>query len=100
MAKQSMLQKELKRQKLITKYKKKRIDLLLKFKNSKIMSERDFLSIKIQKLPKNSSPTRLRNRCWKTGKSRGYFRFFGLCRNSIRELSLQCYLPGIIKSSW
>ena len=55
---------------------------------------------KLQKLPRNSSPLRLRNRCWKTGKPRGYSRFFGLCRNAIRELAHDCFLPGVTKSSW
>jgi small subunit ribosomal protein S14 len=100
MAKKSMLQREINRQKLITKYRLKRLELLLKFKKAITFEEKKLISFKIQKLPKNSSSTRLRNRCWKTGKPRGYYRFFGLCRNAIRELSLQCYLPGVIKSSW
>jgi small subunit ribosomal protein S14 len=100
MAKKSMLQREFKRQKLIIKYKIKRQDLLSKFRKSKTHEEKKAISFLIQKLPKNSCLNRLRNRCWKTGKPRGYSRFFGLCRNAIRELSLQCYLPGTIKSSW
>ncbi|MFS8823539.1 30S ribosomal protein S14, partial [Synechococcus sp. W60.2] len=47
-----------------------------------------------------SSPTRLRNRCWKTGRPRGYFRDFGLCRNSLREMAHRGLLPGVVKSSW
>jgi small subunit ribosomal protein S14 len=54
----------------------------------------------IQKMPRNSSSVRIRNRCWKTGKPRGFLRFFGLCRNVTRELALDCFLPGVIKSSW
>jgi small subunit ribosomal protein S14 len=58
------------------------------------------LNEKLQKLPRNSSRIRLRNRCWKTGRPRGYFRFFGLCRNALRELANDCFLPGITKASW
>jgi small subunit ribosomal protein S14 len=79
MAKKSMLEREKKRKKLVVKYS---------------------ISKKLQQLPKNSSPNRLRNRCWKTGRPRGYFRFFGLCRNALRELAHDCLLPGITKSSW
>lgn len=100
MAKKSMLQRELKREKLIIKYKLKREDLLFKFKKATTLEEKKKISFLIQKLPKNSCSNRLRNRCWKTGKPRGYYRFFGLCRNALRELALQCYLPGTIKSSW
>ena len=55
---------------------------------------------KLQKLPRNSAPTRVRNRCWKTGRPHGYFRFFGLCRNAVRELAHDCVLPGVTKASW
>ena len=100
MAKKSMLEREKKRQKLVKKYFKKRKELKKKIKLVSSFSEKLQISELFQKLPKNSSPNRLRNRCWKTGKPRGYFRFFGLCRNALRELALDCYLPGVIKSSW
>jgi small subunit ribosomal protein S14 len=51
-------------------------------------------------LPPNSLPIRLRNRCWKTGRSRGVYRDFGLSRHVIREMAHQCLLPGLIKASW
>ena len=51
-------------------------------------------------MPPNSLPVRLRNRCWKTGRSRGVYRDFGLSRHVIREMAHQCLLPGLIKASW
>jgi small subunit ribosomal protein S14 len=95
-----MLQRELKRKKLVKKYSLKRLELISKIKQSKSLEEKFILSEKIQKLPRNSSVIRLRNRCWKTGRPRGYFRFFGLCRNVLRELAHNCYLPGVTKASW
>lgn len=100
MAKKSMLQRELKRQNLVKKYLEKRKILLKELKSTTSLEEIFILNEKLQKLPKNSSPIRLRNRCWKTGKPRGYSRFFGLCRNALRELALDCFLPGVTKASW
>lgn len=100
MPKKSILQRELKRKKLIVKYFLKRKSYLKKVKDLSSFNEMLNFSFKLQKLPKNSIQTRFKNRCWKTGKSRGFFRFFGLCRNVVRELANDCFLPGIIKSSW
>lgn len=100
MAKQNMLQREVKRKKLVKKYSEKRKELLSKLKTQNSLSTIFEINERIQKLPRNSSPVRLRNRCWKTGKPRGYTRFFGLCRNAIRELAHDCFLPGVTKSSW
>jgi small subunit ribosomal protein S14 len=100
MAKKSMLERELKRKKLVTKYSKKRTILLNELKKTTSLEEIFELNEKIQKLPRNSSNIRIRNRCWKTGRPRGYFRYFGLCRNAIRELSHECILPGVTKASW
>ena len=55
---------------------------------------------KIQRLPRNSSKIRIRNRCWKTGRPRGFYRDFGLSRHVVREMAHQCLLPGVTKSSW
>ena len=55
---------------------------------------------KIQSLPRNSAPTRVRNRCWATGKPRGVYRDFGLCRNQLRLRAHNGELPGVVKSSW
>jgi len=100
MAKKSMLEREKKRKKLIAKYSLKRKELLNLLKNAKSLEEKFSISENLQKLPKNSSQTRLRNRCWKTGRPRGYFRLFGLCRNAVREMAHQGLLPGVTKSSW
>ncbi len=95
-----MLEREVKRNKLVKKYSEKRKNLVNKLKEENSLEEIFAINEKLQKLPRNSSPVRLRNRCWKTGKPRGYSRFFGLCRNAIRELAHDCFLPGVTKSSW
>jgi len=100
MAKKSMLEREKKRNKLVTKYSQKRVELLNQLKSTTSLEEIFEVNEKIQKLPRNSSRIRLRNRCWKTGRPRGYFRFFGLCRNALRELAHDCFLPGVTKASW
>jgi len=100
MAKKSMLEREKKRNKLVTKYSEKRKELLNQLKSTTSLEEIFEINAKIQKLPRNSSRIRLRNRCWKTGRPRGYFRFFGLCRNALRELAHDCFLPGVTKASW
>lgn len=100
MAKKSMLQREYKRKTLVTKYAAKRALLLTQLKTTTSLEERFSIQEKLQKLPRNSAPNRIRNRCWKTGRPRGYFRFFGLCRNAVRELAHDCFLPGVTKASW
>ncbi len=100
MAKKSMLEREIKRKNLVNKYFKKRNLLKQSIKSALTFEEKIEISRKLQKLPKDSSRTRLRNRCWKTGKPRGYFRFFGVCRNVLREMAHDCLLPGVIKASW
>jgi small subunit ribosomal protein S14 len=100
MAKKSMLEREKKRKKLVTKYIQKREIILKELKKAESLEEIFELSKKLQKLPRNSAPIRGRNRCWKTGRPRGFFRYFGLCRNALRELSHDCFLPGVIKASW
>jgi small subunit ribosomal protein S14 len=100
MAKQSMLERELKRKKLVIRYSKIRQEILSQLKKAKSLDEIFTLNEKLQKLPRNSSSIRVRNRCWKTGRPRGYFRYFGLCRNVVREFAHDCFLPGITKASW
>ncbi len=100
MAKTSMIARENKRKHLVKKYNQKRKNLLLEYEKAESFEKKLIISEKLQKLPKNSSPQRLRNRCWKTGKPRGYFRFFGVCRNVVREMSHEGIFPGIIKASW
>jgi small subunit ribosomal protein S14 len=100
MAKKSMLEREIKRKKLVKKYSEKRQIFLKQLKTVKSLEDIFEINEKLQKLPRNSSRIRLRNRCWKTGKPRGFFRFFGLCRNALRELANDCYLAGVTKASW
>ena len=100
MAKKSMIEREKKRIKLQKKYALKRMILVTKYKNEKSFKLKLELHSKLQKLPRNSAKTRIRNRCWKTGRPRGVFRDFGLSRHVIREMAHQCLLPGVTKSSW
>lgn len=100
MAKKSMLEREIKRKKLVKKYSIVRKSLLDQLKNTSVLEEKFFLNEKLQKLPRNSSSIRTRNRCWKTGRPRGFYRFFGLCRNAFREFAHDCFLPGVTKASW
>jgi len=89
MAKESMKAREVKRAKLIAKYAEKR---------AKLKEEGDYVGL--QKLPRNSSPNRLRNRCMLTGRPRGYMRQFGLSRITFREMASNGLIPGIRKASW
>lgn len=100
MAKQSMLQRELKRERLVKKYADKRNLIRSELKKSEGLTEILSLQEKLQRLPANSAPIRLRNRCWKTGRSRGFYRDFGLSRHVLREMAHSCLLPGVTKSSW
>ena len=100
MAKKSMIEREKKRIKLHKKYAFKRSSLLQKYQNEESFNSKLELHSKLQKLPRNSAKTRIRNRCWKTGRPRGYFRDFGVSRNVLREMAHQCLLPGVTKSSW
>lgn len=95
-----MIEREKKRQKLVEKYAAKREELLQQFDEATTQQEKVAIHRKIQQLPRNSSPTRVRNRCWMTGRSRGYYRDFGLSRHVIREMAHQGLLPGVVKSSW
>ena len=100
MAKKAMIEREKKRIKLYKKYALKRAHLLKLYQNEEKFNLKLELHSKLQKLPRNSSKTRIRNRCWKTGRPRGIFRDFGLSRHVLREMAHQCLLPGITKSSW
>jgi len=100
MAKKSMIEREKKRIKLHNKYALKRANLLKKYQDADSFTMKLEIHSKIQKLPRNSAKNRIRNRCWKTGRPRGVFRDFGLSRHVFREMSHQCLLPGVTKSSW
>jgi small subunit ribosomal protein S14 len=100
MAKKNMIEKEKKRNALVLKYSEKRKTLKESLSKANSYEEKLELNAKIQKLPRNAFPTRLRNRCWVTGRSRGYYRSFGVSRHVLREMAHACLLPGITKSSW
>ena len=100
MAKVSMIQRERKREKLVAKYAAKRQAIKEQIAKAGSQQEKMELHRKLQQLPRNSAPTRLRNRCWVTGRSRGYFRDFGLSRHVLREMAHEGLLPGVTKSSW
>nr|QUS63657.1 ribosomal protein S14 [Haslea silbo]QUS63861.1 ribosomal protein S14 [Haslea silbo] len=100
MAKKSMIEREKKRIKLHNKYSLKRSHLLKAYQLEQNFTVKLELHSKLQKLPRNSAKTRIRNRCWKTGRPRGFFRDFGVSRNVLREMAHQGLLPGVTKSSW
>jgi small subunit ribosomal protein S14 len=100
MAKKSMIEREKKRIRLTKKYALKRASLLKTYQAEENFNVKMELHSKLQQLPRNSSKTRIRNRCWKTGRPRGVFRDFGLSRHVFREMAHQCLLPGVTKSSW
>jgi small subunit ribosomal protein S14 len=100
MAKKSMIEREKKRIKLNDKYHLKRNNLLKQYHETEDFKLRLEIHSKIQKLPRNSAKIRIRNRCWKTGRPRGYFRDFGISRHVLREMAHNCLLPGLTKSSW
>jgi small subunit ribosomal protein S14 len=100
MVKKSILVRELKRKKIVKKFFLKRKEILKNFSKSKTYEEKLLIHNQLQKLPRNSSKVRLRNRCWRTGRGRGFFRDFGLSRNMLREMGHEGLLPGLTKSSW
>jgi len=101
MAKLAVKLREKKRRDAVARFKAKRAALLEVIHDSKASDEdRDAARLKLQKLPRNASPTRLRNRCALTGRPRGVYRKFGLARNKLRELALRGEVPGVIKASW
>ena len=100
MAKKSMVEREKKRSRLIEKYAAKRAELKAQYEAAESPVEKMDLHRQIQRLPRSSSKTRHRNRCWLTGRPRSYYRDFGLCRNALRDMAHQGLLPGVVKSSW
>ena len=101
MAKTALIQRELKRDKLASKYAKKYEELKAIANDAKKSDEeRAAARLALQKLPRNANPTRQRNRCGVTGRPRGTFRQFGLARNKIREMAFTGDIPGITKASW
>lgn len=100
MAKKGMIEREKKRAHLVAKYAEKRAELKERFRKATSAAEKLEIHRQIQRLPRDSSPTRKRNRCMVTGRPRGYYRDFGLSRNVLREWAHEGLLPGVVKSSW
>ena len=101
MAKTALIQRELKRDKLVAQFAKKYEELKTIANDAKKSDdERMAARLALQKLPRNANPTRQRQRCELTGRPRGTFRQFGLARHKIRELAFEGSIPGITKASW
>ena len=101
MAKKAMIEREKKRQKLVAKYAAKRAALKEIINDeSKPMEERFRASLKLAELPRNSSATRLHNRCQLTGRPHAYYRKLKVSRIALRELGSNGQAPGLVKSSW
>jgi small subunit ribosomal protein S14 len=95
-----MIQREKKRERLIVKNNAKRELLKKELATVDSFQERLTLYKKMEKLPRNSAPSRHRNRCWVTGRSRGFYKDFGLSRHVLREMAHDGLIPGLTKSSW
>ena len=101
MAKKSMIQRDLKRKKLIKRFAVKRAELKQIIRDLNTGDEERAAAVsKLSSLPRDSSPSRYRNRCAITGRSRGVYRKFGLGRNKLREAAMRGEIPGLTKSSW
>jgi small subunit ribosomal protein S14 len=101
MAKQSSVNKNNRRKKLVAQFAGKRKRLREIANDLKRPAEERFAArLKLAQLPRNSAATRVRNRCEVTGRARGYYRKLKLCRNQLRELASQGLIPGMVKSSW
>ena len=101
MAKKSMINREAKREKTVAKYAALRAQLKATISSVTTSDEDRWAALlKLQSLPRDASPVRLRNRCGLTGRPHGYFRKFGLGRNKLREAVMQGDVPGVVKASW
>jgi small subunit ribosomal protein S14 len=101
MAKLAVVNRDKKRRKTVAKFAVRRAALLAIVNDSKRSDEdRQEAREKLQQMPRNASPVRLRNRCRLTGRPRGVFRKFGLARNKLREIAMRGEIPGLIKASW
>ena len=101
MAKTSMINREVKRARLVTRYAGKRSKLRTMIKDMSLPEEeRREARIKLNKMPRDSSPSRKRNRCKLTGRPHGFYRKFGLGRNKLREAAMRGDIPGLVKASW
>jgi small subunit ribosomal protein S14 len=101
MAKKSMIAREERRKKLTLKFDAKRKSLreIIRDPNA-TFEQKEAAHLDLQKLPRDSSATRIRNRCGLTGRPHGYYRKFGLSRNKLREATMRGDVPGVVKASW
>jgi len=95
-----MIERELKRERLIFKYSEKRELIKQKLKSTLLYKDKLKTLKELQNLPRNSAPSRHRNRCWMTGRSRAFYNDFGLSRHVLREMAHEGNIPGLMKSSW
>lgn len=101
MAKMSMINRDVKRAKIVKKFAAKRTDLKAKLRDPNVgHEEKAELRRQFQSLPRDASPCRIRNRCRLSGRSRGVYRKFGLARNKLREAAMRGDVPGLVKASW
>ncbi|HTN94469.1 MAG TPA: 30S ribosomal protein S14 [Gallionella sp.] len=101
MAKMAVINREQKRRAMVAKFAEKRAVLIATIQNAKLgEEERAAARLKLQGLPRDSSPVRLRNRCALTGRPRGTFKKFGLGRIKLREFAMRGEIPGVVKASW
>ena len=101
MAKQAMINREVRRSKLVKKFAEKRNELKAVIGDQNSSQEEKALAfLKLQKMPRDSSPVRGRNRCRLTGRPHGFYRKFGLARNELRRLAMEGHVPGLVKASW
>ena len=101
MGKQAMINREIKRAKLVKKFAEKRSALKSVIEDQGSSQEEKAVAfVKLQKMPRDSSPVRGRNRCRLTGRPHGYYRKFGLARNELRRLAMEGHVPGLVKASW
>lgn len=101
MAKTSVMNRDQKRREIVKKYAARRAELKAIITNVTLSDEeRQAAQQKLQALPRDASPVRLRNRCALTGRPRGTFRKFGLSRTKVREFAMRGEIPGVIKASW
>lgn len=101
MTRLSIVNREAKREKTVKKYAAKRAELRKTILSTTVsLQERQEAQQQLQRLPRDASPCRLRNRCKITGRPHGYYRKFGLGRNKLRESAMQGFIPGLVKASW
>jgi small subunit ribosomal protein S14 len=101
MAKTSMINREKKRMRTVQKFAAKRAALKAQIRDPKLSDEERMAAVqKLQTLPRDASPTRIRNRCRLTGRPHGFYRKFGLGRNKLREATMRGDIPGLHKASW